>query len=1267
MPPFLTLRPTPEDIAAWAKTREDAPARLADLIQSLISRTSAPTYLDVPRGKSINEPGADAIVDSPLGNEWVPKGRSYWNWGISPPNDKANEDFQALLSVEAAIRKNSSMVFLTPWEWRESRNWVERKTKLNKWLSVEALDSSDLAGWLDSDPATQLLLCELIDARLASEAMTLGYWWAEWRGSRWYPFEATAELVIAGRDLHAEQVRSWADVGGSHSVADRSVEETVAFIAASVASGSDSEAKLAGCVVVSTVETWRTLMAVGRTPMTLVPMFELPDIKTAVDKGHTVIQPLSAAGGGKPTLSLPDPGAAALGQALVDVGVAPDRAAAVVRRGAGSIRVTAGALGGRAPLDEVEEVPSQVAKHERPPDELRLLVAPALAGRWDDASPGDPDVVATLAGNGYQELQKTLGDLSTRSDASVQVSGSRWGVASHSDLLRAVRPVVSGVIWDTFTRTAIDTLGAPDPAWDLPPEERWMASIREKARPVSSQLRRGLAETTAILGTQPEFAVLQGDRHGPDIAAEVVGRLLRAANEDASGHRWADLGGELPLLAEAAPVVFLGEVQRGLDGRDPALPKLLHEQPGGLFPHNPAVGLLWALERLAWSRDYLSAATASLARLAQQDPGGRSGNRPAQSLELIFLPWNPQTSAGAQERLEVVRAARRIAPEVTWPLLMRMLPKQGGDIGGLTAKPEWHQWAPAQPDNRIPGDYQDAIGGALELLLEDVDVDAVRWKSLIESFDDVDLYSTALGDQILSNLEDVDPDGFSPDDKELLTDTIREEVSRHRTYADTEWALPETRVVLLERLASRLSPADEVRKHRWLFGYHPSLESVSRADIHIYDAELDRLRAEAVRTIFGESGWPGIEALAVRAEFPESVGPAMMALDPAASERALDWLHSDNEVLLTVTLAYVSARTRRDGWPWAEAQIRRIAAIGLITDRLARLLLAASDAPEAWGLAADLGSDVEAAYWTRYNRFPGGEVGWQAARKLIDFDRPFGAIQIIGTNLSTGRAGALDAETAFAALEASIVSTQAPESRDADGIGHEVAEIIEALDSADFDEMKLAGVEWVYLRILDLHYPKAVKHLFRRLATEPSFFVELVVLIYRPDSGEARNLSDEEARHVQRGFSLLRSWHGPIPGEGPDRKVDADQLKAWVEAVRADLAAEGRMESGDSQIGQALWHAPAGSDGVRPHEAVRDVIERVGSTALDNGFAVGAHNSRGVVMRGRGGDQERELAAKFRSDADLIRSTWPRVALILRGIAEHYEREGREWDRREND
>src|SRR5260370_20485329 len=177
-----------------------------------------------------------------------------------------------------------------------------------------------------------------------------------------------------------------------------------------------------------------------------------------------------------------------------------------------------------------------------------------------------------------------------------------------------------------------------------------MAGAMGKSRPHSANLREGLANTVALMAALAGEVLLDGTATGQDHATGIVAHLLWQANEDPSGQLWASLSDILPLLAEAAPDVFLNAVDTASTGADPIIRKLFMDSSQSMFAARSAhTYLLFALERLAWSPDYLGGAALPLARLVRLHPGCRLANRPGTTRPRIFVLWDPQNAAPFHE------------------------------------------------------------------------------------------------------------------------------------------------------------------------------------------------------------------------------------------------------------------------------------------------------------------------------------------------------------------------------------------------------------------------------------------------------------------------------------------------------------------------------------------------------------------------------------------------------------------------------------------
>lgn len=179
-------------------------------------------------------------------------------------------------------------------------------------------------------------------------------------------------------------------------------------------------------------------------------------------------------------------------------------------------------------------------------------------------------------------------------------------------------------------------------------------------------------------------------------------------------------------------------------------------------------------------------------------------------------------------------------------------------------------------------------------------------------------------------------------------------------------------------------------------------------------------------------------------------------------------------------------------------------------------------------------------------------------------------------------------------------------------------------------------------------------------------FAQAVALTFKRADGKEDPpelaLTKEREAVVEATYSLLRNIHR-IPGDSTgDGAIDVGTLKAWIAEARQLCTSYGRAVMGDQMIGQLLSHAPPNSDGLWPCRPVCQAMELVASEEMLKGFWMGVHNNRGAVWRGRGGEQERELAARYEGWAQQLGPEFPFVSRGLEGIADSYRREAQRED-----
>jgi hypothetical protein len=238
-----------------------------------------------------------------------------------------------------------------------------------------------------------------------------------------------------------------------------------------------------------------------------------------------------------------------------------------------------------------------------------------LAAAWEDGCAGDQRVVSELAEKKYSEVQAQMTRWRSEPDAPVRSVLGTWEFLSPVDAWEALHYFLTTAQMDCFERLAVEVLSEDNPALDLPPDERFMASVKGKVWSFSAALRRGIAEILALGATREDDSSVGTELRFAAHASRIVRKLLPPGR---GWQRWASLGELLPLLMEAAPDNVLETIEKAVASENPQLVELMKQQtPGGVMGTIYHSGVLWAQETAAWPKERLQRVSLCLARLAK--------------------------------------------------------------------------------------------------------------------------------------------------------------------------------------------------------------------------------------------------------------------------------------------------------------------------------------------------------------------------------------------------------------------------------------------------------------------------------------------------------------------------------------------------------------------------------------------------------------------------------------------------------------------------
>lgn len=1239
---------TENQLDEWVRSNaRDAQGVVVELVWRLVAASCPrPRERRFPLGDSIGQHGPDGFLDADGFEHFVPEGSSFWQISAAlDASDKATSDYTKLTGeVPANVRLESTFVFVTPlsgrrnWKytWKEDAQaaWLDNRRKRGEWKDVRVIDGTKLIDWLRQFPAVERWLAHTMGLPV-QQIDTPELRWEVLRAIARPPL--TPQVFLLNRKGACDKLK---DIFAGNiprlKLETYFPEQIVDFVAAYLATlDEETRADVAGrCLVISGIEAWTVICERYRNHILIAaPALDLSGhegvilLEKARRAGHSVIY--GGLPGGIPdenAVFLPQPKDYELSKALEEAGYNEERARLLAQKSGGN----------PSTLLKLLQSISLTPEWAQGSDAADLAIA-VLLGAWNEKYEADRRIAETLSGKPYEQWILKMRELVLRPNTPLSHRDGRWKFIARYEGWYALGPRVFDEQLDRLRTVAVTVLREKDPKFDLPADKRYAAQIYGKVLAHSQPLREGLAESLALLGSHPGALTSASFEKAEATAALAVRETLN----DADWILWASLNDVLPWLAEAAPDEFLGAIEAALRKTPCPFDTLFAQESSAITGANYMTGLLWALETLAWDPNYLTRVVCILGALAARDPGGNWANRPANSLTEILLPALPQTSAPIAKRLTAVTTLFTEHPEVAWKLLLSLLPQSHLVLVG-TRKPTWRK---AIPDNWSKGvsyvEYWEQVKGYTKLVLKAAEGNGQRLAELIERLPDL---PPSTHDQLLMYLESDTVLTLPETDRAHLWTALVNLVTKHRKFADADWAMESRQVDRIDAIAERLAPKSPALLHKRLF---------SQSELDLYEeegnyeqqaAQLERRRQQAVQEIAEAGGIKAVIDFAASVPSPWRVGFSFGYAASADADSAIlpDMLDPEQPALAQFAGGFVRGRFNSQGWEWVD----KIDTSDWTPDQIGQFLSHLPFVPETWERSARLLGSNESPYWTRTNVNPyAAQTDFElAVDKLIQHGRPFAAIQCLYRMLRDGQP--LDTTRALSALLAALDSSEGASSISA----YEIVEIIKALQNdPKTNQNDLLQVEWGYLPLLNRNQNASPRLLERRLASDPGFFCEVIRIIHEPTE-QAKNIAVN-------AYRLLSGWRTP-PGSCEDGRYDGNALVSWLNEVKRKCSETGHLDIALRRVGRVLVYAPPDPDGLWIHRSAAAVLNAEDAEEMRVGFRIELFYSRGVHYVDPTGKPERELAAKYRKQAEEVEAAgYHRLASTLRELAEEYDRE----------
>ena len=898
---------------------------------------------------------------------------------------------------------------------------------------------------------------------------------------------------------------------------------------------------------------------------------------------------------------------------------------------------------------------AQAMKQQNLTHYARELAQAFLIGSWSEKQEADKQAVAMIVQEDYTTWISKLREIIQYKDSPLILDSGIWSIKDRLALFKQIRTMIFDDDFDALKRVASLVLKEKDPQFELESDKRFMAQIYDKVPKYSYNIKNGIIDGLAIIASYSD-EISYCSKYKPE---NMIYTLLDDVFKDADWQIWAGLNQQLPLLFEASPKKMLENLEQELSKKECIFKELYKQEGKGIFGGSCYMtGVLWGLERLAWNPEFLSRVTLILGELASIDPGGNWGNRPANSLIAIFLPWYPQTIATVQQRINAIKTLNTEFSDIAWDLLIALLPSKHQTTSG-TAKPVYRNYIPNDwKKNVSKKEYVEQVLFCSDYLIEQAQNDIIRVKQLLKDISSLPIDSL---NKYLDLLDAKFVMSAKENDKNLLWEELKSLIARHKHFANSDWAIKGNNLHRLENIANKLEPQRLINKFARLFEQEifeefekPYKEGFSY-DYKEINKKVSNAREKALTEILKKYDfWVAIGKLINKTKRPDILGETLGKLNSANYDPFLipKLVNNKNHKLKEFVRAYISAKFSVCGWNW----IDEFSFSDWQDEEISTLYTFLPFRKEIWDRIANMSQNIENLYWNNVDVNP----YWTNSGldtiidKLIEHERPADLIKCIYVALFEKQK--VSSKKIIHALNMLLNHSDDIKKLQ----NHYIVRLIGALqrDSTVLID-DLFSIEIQYFPLLDGTEGVRPVTVNKKLCNDPKFFCECVQLAYKSDKeyNQKKVLSKQDEATAKLAWKILQQWKIP-PGTNASGEFDERAFENWYKAAIEICTESGHLKVCLLSLGNAIFYTPKDKTGFFINKTVAKILNKKENEFLRRGYSSECINSRGVHTVDPSAKPEKELAEKYIQQAQSAESEgFVRLSFVLKEIAVSYEEE----------
>ncbi len=711
----------------------------------------------------------------------------------------------------------------------------------------------------------------------------------------------------------------------------------------------------------------------------------------------------------------------------------------------------------------------------------------------------------------------------------------------------------------------------------------------------------------------------------------------------------------LSLVAEASPKSYVEFIQKDLANDNSIIRRLF--TPKGFTdifgPRENYVEILFSLQILLWSEDWLLPVSCILAELCGIKNDINLANKPIEALCQAYTIWNPQTYAGTKQRLQALETLSKKYPNQAFNLYYKLLYQWDNATVLCTSPMRWRCYN--YNKNKITyKEILDSLHCICNLIVSVCDYTEEQICKILKLAEQVSLGHD--NGQLLFNCVVSRKSDFKGNYE--ITNTIREIVYRHTVYSDAKWALPQDEIENWQVLLLELEPEDLLERYKWIFkeAYVEILE-IDRRKIgwEIATEQVRKYKNQVILEIERAYGFDGVCRFAQIVGSPDIVGASYAySANEIIYKKVLDvLLTKSDEFILSFAKGFFRCYTYRNSVESIISTINSldiekyssIITIPLTVESCAR--------HEIWTLIESLDKSIQEQYWRNisigyiYN----DDNGLYLLKKLIEYKQYNKAIDVIYYSHEKVSIPTNIIEEAIIGLISSPNITNIK--------NYQLAKVVFFLDKLeDANIQNVCFIELVLYKLLE-HYGNTndIK-LISEIMSNPHNMMEIIDKIYLSSDEDERinelRQIDERTKSYTSQCRYILSNIRKTPYVDKDNNINEHELNNYIDKLQELGVCKHKINGVNTVIGELLGNFPEIEN--YPPIPICDIIEKHNNIHINNGFRTRIYNKRGVTIRPalEGGTLENIESKKYKRFADKIRFTHPIVCKIFDDLSKDY-------------